>query len=223
MVPARDADGCIPSTSRRLNAAVYYNLEPVLGSVSTHTTYVRIMAHLHPHPAAAPAPKLRENTSKAIELLYVVRNNPAIKDWASKFQTACEILWEALEYPDLVPAHSLDVFAKSLREDRFLQLAKMVIPELREAPDPNTDNTSNTQKAQIVALAHSIAPPPIEPDPSDRALFEAERHALYDADIDRTMLFLRRAEKLSEQERKDVKAWLEACPVRPPPSAGNTM
>lgn len=161
----------------------------------------------------APSSELRENAGKALGMLEMLGGQQIRNaDWATKIMFVCETIWEALDHDGMVTVAQEHVFASMLRDPEILPLAGAMIPELRSEEEAEKA-TKSPQKENVIRLtgAHK---PNLAADSIDSAMYRAEKNAFYDADVYRTMLFLRRSERFTEEEILAIRRWLDACPVK---------
>jgi hypothetical protein len=160
------------------------------------------------------ASSVQAHMGEALQLLGSLESQPKVEDWGTKVLFVYETLWDALDH-DLVAETDLDTLVRLLGDRDILGLARNVIPELRDAKEAARPTTQSKSKARFMNLVQpTLAPLTSKADASDSAMYQAEKNAVYDADVYRTMLFLRRTERFDEKEMDDIGEWLEKCPVK---------
>ena len=124
-------------------------------------------------------------------------------NWNTKFVRLCELFWGRVDDDPSVAAYA-DAFTALLQDDDNLLLARNAIPELRS----NAEHTG--VKREILRRIER---------PSHRALtpphFRAEQAAMHEVDMYRTwVLMCNRYKVVDEEERKQLRAWLDSCPIK---------
>ena len=159
------------------------------------------------------AHSIQEGARKALQVLGSLEARPKIDDWGTNVLFVYETLWEALEH-DLVAATELDTLVRLLDDADTLALARNVIPELRDARE--AAKLTLEPKIKFIERVQAMTTPPqtLQSSAADSAMYKAEKDALFDADAYRTMLFLRRTERFSDEELDDIREWLDKCPVK---------
>lgn len=149
-----------------------------------------------------------------------LRLHPEMQNWSSKLQNACVTFWSSLPASTDIEQSKIDLFTELLQMPHALELAQLVIVELRTGSDPLSQALAPS-KLKIIhalqpALREQVWPQPAQfQERIDTATYRAEKHAFYDADIHRVKLFLRRTENFTVEEELALIKWLEECPVKP--------
>ena len=135
-------------------------------------------------------------------------------DRGAQLQHVCEVYWAMLDTEHLAAQPHVDDFVALLSQQDDLELAQLVICELR----PGAPTPSNHLKGLVQAR---LRPPTcFDSKVTNEALAESEMHykeeleKLQDADMYRAGLLLLDRGTLDEKEKEKVQVWLNAAPFK---------
>jgi hypothetical protein len=160
-----------------------------------------------------PSDDLQKKIDRALQVLATLQVPSRDEEWGAKVIFISETMWEALDHHGLVSEAHGHAFMEILKHPQALPLACAMIPEFRNVRE--AEKVTNPRKLEIIRLIGIHDRSPTIGDLADSTMYRAEKNAFYDADVYRTMLFLRRSEKFSDEEIADIRKWLDACPVKP--------
>lgn len=142
-------------------------------------------------------------------LLQEVRDSPNETSWSTKWQIACENLWETLSRGQPVDNACIELFINLLgRSDRFA-LARMIIPDLRR--DILPANLRPIQR-HIIGSVNDLRTEVLRRESTtqndfDDPLYIAEKRIFIEAQVHRASVLLHEAGAFGSAERAEIEEW----------------
>lgn len=150
----------------------------------------------------------------AILLLHQQLRDPTCSDRAAKFQVFAEQVWGRLRHHIPLADAVVNNFVAMLRIPDNIQLAQLVIPDLR----PNALPPVSKQQCDVLSRIE-LRPPGlehVETKPTGfisvaQSLYEDEKRILEDADWHRACLLLYGRADVTSTQSERVRQWLALC------------
>lgn len=157
------------------------------------------------------------STAKCIDQL---RNEPQTAHWSTRLVNICETIWAALNHVDNVDAGCIKQFITLLSLPDAIELARLVIPPLRDDPHEPTDQADifNPFKQMILDQTHAIRMrlskiPAVTQTQIDTPFYRQEKSNFSEAELFRASLLLSDQGQLTDpDEEEKVRLWLAQAP-----------
>lgn len=154
-----------------------------------------------------------------LQQIEEVNKRPLCEDWATKVLYLCEHFWAAMRDSQLVDQmlnpRSVNEFALLLQKNECFQLARQVIPELRESGELTSPSRCHTFILQRTRPNRDSTHALLNRTQAsfDSEAYRREKRIFQDEEAYRARLYLHHTEKLTSEEEEGIQRWLRECPA----------
>jgi hypothetical protein len=142
-------------------------------------------------------------------------SHPKCVHRGSKLQDLCLHLWGAFERHSTQASVYADSLIELLQDQGDLDVARLVIPQLRPGTVPPTNPLQKKVAAKLATL-HCSPRWTSEDDNKgfgrDQLYYEIEKRIFQDAEMHRASVMVFNCGYLDPREKESIRLWLESCP-----------
>ena len=140
-------------------------------------------------------------------------------DWRTKWQAACELIWAALVKDEDFPEPQIALFADLLKDHARFSIARLIIPELRQA-SPKNINTAREHHMRILQATQHLRRAFIDLESTrqgdfDTEEFKHEKKVFSEAEMHRARVLLHWSGRFTVADEERLRGWLSSAPLDP--------
>ena len=156
-----------------------------------------------------------DDVESAIQAIEELQAPQPPRDWRTRWQLACEVLWDSLISCDQSSVSWMDVFVQLLKDKDKFALAQLVIPALRGIEGEEVDNIHQRkileQAGSLRRALHKTLTR--RQEDFDDELYKEEKRIFTESEMHLARIMLHDSEPFGSVKEEAIADWLAAAPL----------